>query len=128
MSSDHGMTLHRLLACTVAAFTASSFGIGRSFAAEAAPEFNRHIRRILSDNCFHCHGSDEGSRKAKLRLDVRENALRGGKSGLPAIVPGKPNESELLLRVRAPHGDEDHMPPADSNRAPLKPADIEKLR
>ncbi|MBP8257535.1 MAG: DUF1549 domain-containing protein, partial [Opitutaceae bacterium] len=90
-------------------------------------DYNRDIRPILADNCFKCHGQDAGSREAKLRLDVRENAILGGKSGLAALVPGKPNESELLLRVTSEYDDE-RMPPADSNREPLKPGEIDKLR
>ncbi len=96
-----------------------------AFAAEPAPTYNRDIRPILSDNCFNCHGSDAGSRKSGLRLDDRDAALKGGKSGAPAIVPGKPQESELLLRVRSPHDDE-AMPPPDK-KPRLAAADIAKL-
>jgi len=94
-------------------------------AAEPGLEFNRDIRPILSDNCFNCHGGDESSRKGGLRLDVREAALKGGKSGSAAIVPGLPGESELLLRARSPHEDE-VMPPPDKKER-LKAADIAKL-
>ena len=44
-------------------------------AADEPLEYNRHIRPILSDKCFSCHGADSASRKADLRLDQRENAL-----------------------------------------------------
>jgi mono/diheme cytochrome c family protein len=94
-------------------------------AASARLEFNRDIRPILSDNCFNCHGPDAGSRKGGLRLDEREAALKGGKSGSAAIVPGKPGESELLLRARSPHDDE-AMPPPDKKER-LKPVDVAKL-
>ena len=57
-------------------------------------EFNRDIRPILSDNCYACHGPDKNQRKGKLRLDVREAAL-----DKRAIVPGKPDESELVKRL-----------------------------
>jgi len=94
-------------------------------AAAARLEFNRDIRPILSDNCFNCHGVDASSRKGGLRLDERDAALKGGKSGSAAIVPGKPGESELLLRARSPHDDE-VMPPPDKKER-LKPADVAKL-
>ncbi len=104
------------------AFSLSALGLS---AAEPALTYNRDIRPILSDNCFNCHGADAGSRKGGLRLDDREAALAGGKSGARAIVPGKPAESELLLRVRSPHEDE-AMPPPDKKPA-LQPAEIAKL-
>ena len=73
-------------------------------------EFNRDIRPILSDNCFHCHGPDKAHRKAKLRLDVREDAL-----AKQAFVPGKPEQSELVKRLHSMDSDE-VMPPPDSNK------------
>jgi hypothetical protein len=91
-------------------------------------EFNRDVRPILSDNCFTCHGQDAAARKGGLRLDDRSIALTGGKSGLPAIVPGKPEESELLLRITAAHDSEDLMPTAESKKAPLTPPQIAVLR
>jgi hypothetical protein len=72
--------------------------------------FNRDVRPILSDKCFHCHGFDEKDRKGDLRLDLREAALKGGESG-PAIVPGKPEASELLKRIVSKDADEVMPPP-----------------
>ena len=63
-------------------------------AALSAPvDFTREVQPILSEHCFHCHGSDEKSRKGELRLDVREAALKGGEGDGPAISPGKPADS-----------------------------------
>lgn len=59
----------------------------------ARVEFARDIRPLLSDHCFACHGPDDKARKGRLRLDLRADALKGGKSGSPALVPGKPGES-----------------------------------
>ncbi|MFO1451784.1 MAG: PSD1 and planctomycete cytochrome C domain-containing protein [Opitutaceae bacterium] len=98
---------------------------GPAYASDAPLGFNRDIRPILADNCFNCHGQDAGARKGGLRLDERTEALKGGKSGSSAFVPGDPAQSELLLRVRSPHDDE-VMPPADKKER-LKPADIAKL-
>lgn len=85
-------------------------------AAVAAPlSFNRDIRPILSDKCFACHGLDEEAREAKLRLDTAEGAFRQKRRGLPALVPGKPNESEAWLRIISEDEDE-VMPPPNSHK------------
>jgi hypothetical protein len=83
-----------------------------SAATTGAPvDFNRDVRPIFAANCLKCHGIDEGSRKAKLRLDDRESAIAPLKGGDRAIVPGKPDESELVRRVFSDDDDE-VMPPA----------------
>lgn len=84
-------------------------------------EFNRDIRPILSDNCFHCHGPDQNHRKAKLRLDVREIALEK-----KAFIPGNTGESELLKRLVSTDNDE-LMPPPESNKK-LTPDQKETLK
>jgi Protein of unknown function (DUF1553)/Protein of unknown function (DUF1549)/Planctomycete cytochrome C len=98
-------------------------GIFFAFPAPAAEElgYNRDIRPILSDHCFHCHGPDQKTRKGKFRLDVREAAVAKG-----AIVPGKPQESELINRIYATNQD-DVMPPPDEHKA-LNSAQKEMLR
>ena len=77
--------------------------------------FNRDIRPIMSDTCFHCHGFDPKSRKGGLRLDIREEALKAGKSGEIAIVPGKPEQSEIIKRIFSTDA-EDVMPEKESHK------------
>ena len=63
--------------------------------------YNFHIRPILSDKCFKCHGPDATHREAHLRLDIPDSALAPSKNtkGAFAIIPGKPEESELYKRI-----------------------------
>ena len=99
-----------------------SSAVGRS----GTPDFNKEVRPILAENCFKCHGPDDSSRKAKLRLDTRESALASGKSGKPAIVPGQADASELVRRIVTKDTD-DLMPPPDTGKK-LSTAQIETLR
>jgi hypothetical protein len=95
-------------------------------APEAAPaakvDFNRDVRPILSSYCFQCHGPDEKTRKAKLRLDIREDAVKAG-----AFVPGKPEESELFKRIHTDDADL-RMPPPKLKKPPLTPENISLLK
>lgn len=83
----------------------------------AAPvDFNRDVKPILAENCFACHGPDEGSRQANLRLDRAAAAMSETESGAQAIVPGDPDASELIARIES--ADEDtRMPPVDSQKS-----------
>ena len=96
------------------------------FAADKPLSFNHAIRPILADHCFTCHGQDEKSRKGGLRLDVRDAAVKGGKSEKPAIVPGEPDRSELLARLTT-HDADDLMPPPEQKN-PVSAQQIEDLK
>jgi hypothetical protein len=87
-------------------------------------EFNRDVRPILADNCYQCHGPDQNQRKADLRLDTKEG-LFGGEETRP-VVPGKPEESELLRRVLAEKPAQ-KMPPPKSGKK-LTPRQISILQ
>src|SRR5687768_3220924 len=95
-------------------------------AAQAAPDFNREVRPILSNYCFKCHGPDEKARKARLRLDLRDHAVGPAKSGDPAIVPGDVAASELLHRINSL--DEDEQMPPRSTKKQLSASQKETLR
>jgi hypothetical protein len=87
-----------------------------AISATAELTFNADVRPILSDKCFGCHGFDAKHRKGDLRLDIPEAAYAKGKSGAVAIVPGKPDESELWARISLPQGEDDHMPPLKTKK------------
>ncbi len=76
--------------------------------------FNAHVRSILSENCFFCHGPDANKREGELRLDSFEDAIRD-RDGYQVIAPGNAAESELILRLLE-ESEEDVMPPPDSGR------------
>ncbi|HVJ86898.1 MAG TPA: DUF1549 domain-containing protein, partial [Caulifigura sp.] len=93
-------------------------------AADKPVDFNRDVRPILSDQCFHCHGPDAHSREAELRLDVEADAKRD-RDGSFAINPAKPEASALIERITST-GD-DRMPPPEHNKK-LTPQEIATLK
>ncbi|MBI3468190.1 MAG: hypothetical protein HY000_34730, partial [Planctomycetes bacterium] len=95
-------------------------------AGPSAMDFARDVRPILTRHCFKCHGPDDRQRQAGLRLDVREAATAAAKSGKRAIVPGKPQESELVRRIFA--ADEGEAMPPASTRNPLSDTQKDVLR
>jgi hypothetical protein len=99
--------------------------IAAAWAGAAVPDFNRDVRPILSENCFQCHGQDPAKREGKLRLDERAGAT-AVRDGIAAIVPGRPDESELLRRLASREASE-VMPPPESHKR-VTPAQAETLR
>jgi Protein of unknown function (DUF1549)/Protein of unknown function (DUF1553)/Planctomycete cytochrome C len=90
-----------------------------------AIDFNRDVRPILSKACYNCHGPDGAHRKAGLRLDERDAALKELETGSKAIIPGKPAASELHVRITS-RDDAERMPPKDFGHQ-LTPGQIETL-
>ncbi|MGV2335460.1 MAG UNVERIFIED_CONTAM: hypothetical protein LVR18_15565 [Planctomycetaceae bacterium] len=121
---------HSLRGCLI---TALAFGIvtaisgsGRSAAnAEEPLQFNRDVRPILSALCFQCHGFDQKTREAGLRLDTREGAL-AEHDGRAAIRPKEPEASELLRRITS-NDPEVVMPPPETKKS-ITPVQQEILR
>lgn len=108
----------------VGACLGSAVVAGAAESALPPVSFNRDIRPIMSDTCFHCHGFDAKSRKADMRLDLRADTLKLTKNGVIPIVPGKPDESEIIHRIFDPV---EPMPPEEAHKT-LTPAQKDLFR
>jgi hypothetical protein len=116
----------RLAICLAISFGASAAWFDGAFihftsAQARRVDFRRDIEPILRSNCYQCHDAKKSS--ARLRLDAKEPAMKGGISGA-VIIPGKSGDSRLMKRVLG-EGDESRMP---MGRDPLKPEQIELIR
>lgn len=103
------------------------FGAAPLLQAAAPVSFSRDILPILSDKCLSCHGPDESTRKAGLRLDLRDTAVRPNKEGVSAISPKAPETSELIKRITSTDSEE-VMPTPKSHKAPLTAQQIDLFR
>lgn len=88
--------------------------------AQPPVHFDREIRPILSDKCFTCHGPDAEARQADLRLDTKEGILDW------VVLPGEPDDSELVLRITS--DDEDYIMPPPASRRTLSEDQQELIR
>ena len=111
------------LAGVLLALAASPAAAGTAAEPVPAVDFQRDVRPILSDNCFACHGPDEATREADLRLDTRDGAFsqrppagRSSRPRDPAVVPGDVDASLLVQRIN--HTDPlRRMPPEVSQKS-----------
>ena len=96
--------------------------------ANATPvvSFRDEVLPLLSDRCFQCHGPDETSLEAELRLDLLETAT-ADRGGYRAITPGNADESELIARIDGREPDL-IMPPPESGKQPLTNAEVDIIR
>jgi hypothetical protein len=120
--------LHRALLSVVAglAWLAATHVNAQAPNPNARVNFARDVRPILSNHCWSCHGPDEATRQAKLRLDRRNEALEPLESGNIAIVPRRPRDSEVIARIQAT--DDGEIMPPPSAKKPLTDAQKETLR
>ena len=95
-------------------------------AAEERVVFNRDVRPILGEYCFHCHGPDPAARKEGIRFDREEGFFGQREDGGPTVVKGHPEKSPLFERITAADPD-DIMPPRKEHKK-LKPEEIAILR
>ncbi|OWK43093.1 PSD1 and planctomycete cytochrome C domain-containing protein [Fimbriiglobus ruber] len=105
------------------ALLALALALAPARAADPKVSFARDVLPILSDACFQCHGPDAKARKADLRLDTKDAALRKKD---PVIVPGKSRESELIRRLVT--GDADEVMPPPRSKKTLTAKQIDTLK
>ena len=84
-----------LISCALDRVHARAGGRDSTSASDREKFFEQNVRPLLAEKCYSCHGDKK--QKGGLRLDSIEAILKGGESG-PAVVPGKPNESLLVVR------------------------------
>jgi mono/diheme cytochrome c family protein len=100
----------------------------RQFASTQKLDFNQDVQPILASHCFSCHGPDPEMRKAGLRLDLAEWGLKKRPDHPDAIVPGRPEKSELVKRIES-HDPHYLMPQnAQGEAKPMKPEEIAILK
>jgi hypothetical protein len=97
--------------------------VGEVAIASKSPNFEKDIVPILYHHCFACHSEKQAQPKGELRLDTAEGILNSD-----VIVPGKPDDSELMKRVSLPHTDDAAMPPLKGGAQPLNDGDRSMLR
>ncbi|MEO7414885.1 MAG: PSD1 and planctomycete cytochrome C domain-containing protein [Opitutaceae bacterium] len=112
-----------LVAATLAALLAAPLALT---AAEEKITFNEHIRPILSDNCFSCHGSDEKHREAERRLDTPQGAY-ASYLDVRAFVPGNLAASDAWRRITT-DDETEQMPPKKSHKPPLSTAQRDLIK
>ena len=95
-------------------------------AAEDRVIFNRDVRPIIAEYCFHCHGPDPGSRKEGIRFDREEGFFAPRSEAGPTVVKGQPEKSPLYERITATDPDEVMPPPKEHKK--LKPAEVAILK
>lgn len=120
------------LLIVIVLIVASCYQSNSIFKKNTEPEtvsYNFHIRPILSDKCFACHGPDAKKREASLRLDLEETAFLPLKEtkGAFALVPGKPEESELYRRISS-KDPEYQMPTPESHLGLLTDEEVGLVR
>jgi mono/diheme cytochrome c family protein len=118
-----------LPALLVASATVLNMAAARAADPAASPRisFNDHIRPILSENCFACHGPDSANQQAGLRLDIFDSATAELDSGMRAIVPDDVAASELVARFM--YDDPDVvMPPPEAKIGRLSPEQVDLLK
>jgi mono/diheme cytochrome c family protein len=120
------MKASRALALSTLGWSAPAMFLFAASPPAAPLAYNRDIRPILSENCFACHGPDSAARKAKLRLDHFEFATAPRPDSRPAIVPGRPQDSELVSRIY--HTNEDDLMPPPKTHKVLTPAQKDLLK
>jgi mono/diheme cytochrome c family protein/prefoldin subunit 5 len=118
--SERGFMAAALLSCVT--WDAPAAEANPTARPESKVDFVRDIQPIFVKRCSECHGPDK--QKGRLRLDIKTEALRGGDSGTPLLVPGKSSESEIIRRVTT--DDSDDVMPAKGER--LTPDQINLLR
>ncbi len=105
-----------------AAIVLICFTSGAANAADSV-DFEKHILPLFHQRCFSCHSEKEEEPKGGLRLDSVKAIRESG-----VIVPGKPDESELLIRISLPHEDDSFMPPPEGGAQPFDEDELAMMK